>query len=98
MQCKMNVQCKMNKNIGTILFLLSGLSIKISILKNSRYNTEYKYTLLKKGMSAAFTYNEKTAQQPINWEFCGTAGQEQWQNIPSIVETLLNETLGDGCQ
>ena len=59
----------MNKNIGSILFLLSGLSIKISILKNSRYNIEYKYTLLKKGMSAAFTYNEKTAQQTLNWEY-----------------------------
>ena len=46
----------MNKNIGSILFLLSGLSIKISILKNSRYNIEYKYTLLKKGMPATFTY------------------------------------------
>ena len=73
----------MNKNIGSILFLLSGLSIKISILKNSRYNIEYKYTLLKKGMSAAFTYNEKTAQQPLNWEYISVC-RILWYGRPRI--------------
>ena len=73
----------MNKNIGSILFLLSGLSIKISILKNSRYNTEYKYTLLKKGMSAAFTYNEKTAQHPLDWEYISVF-RSLWYGRPRV--------------